>query len=58
MMTQLKIPDFCFVTGGYDKDSYIEFGIQSKLINVNAGSDTMSMMGGFDNLDLDSNIDS
>ena len=41
-----------------DKDSYIEFSIQSKLINVNAGSDTMSMMSGFDNLDLDSNIDS
>lgn len=41
-----------------DKDSYIEFQITAKLINSTAGSDTMSMMSGMDNLDLDSNIDS
>lgn len=32
MMTQLKIQDFCFVTGGYDKDSYSE---KEKIIKLN-----------------------
>ena len=44
-----------------DKDAYIEIVVKSKLINQITGSDTMSMMSGFDNfdnMDIDSNPDS
>lgn len=40
-----------------DPQGYLEFSISSSLISTAAGSDTMSMMSGFDNMSIDSTVE-
>ena len=41
-----------------DKNAYLEYSVKATRINTEAAADTMSMMSGMDNIDLDSNPDS
>jgi len=40
-----------------DNDAYLKFTLKSVLINTVSGSDTTSMMSGFDNMSTDSRPD-